>query len=189
VAHDHRRTRSTFCRRSQALDNRAQCRELSAGARANGREIHNLKPLFRVFTPHRSCLDLVRSRYLQGVAPSVLNRRLPSPSVKSVGSAVVFTSGSGAAERESCIGGKPWRLAHFITADGKGVLFQQITGYNPPRWPDPAYPQQAHLDILVDELDTGEARALQLGASRLSGGGKTFRVFADRAGHSFCLTV
>jgi catechol 2,3-dioxygenase-like lactoylglutathione lyase family enzyme len=77
----------------------------------------------------------------------------------------------------------------FITADGKSMLFQQVTGYNPPRWPDPAYPQQAHLDIIVDDLDTGEARALQLGASRLSGGGKTFRVFADPAGHPFCLTV
>ncbi len=41
----------------------------------------------------------------------------------------------------------------FITGDGKSVLFQQITGYNPPRWPDPAYPQQAHLDIIVDDLD------------------------------------
>ena len=77
----------------------------------------------------------------------------------------------------------------FITGDGKSVLFQQVTGYNPPRWPDPAYPQQAHLDIIVDDLDPGEARALQLGASRLSGGGKTFRVFADPAGHPFCLTV
>jgi len=77
----------------------------------------------------------------------------------------------------------------FITGDGKSVLFQQVTGYNPPRWPDPAYPQQAHLDIIVDDLDAGEARALQLGASRLSGGGKTFRVFADPAGHPFCLTV
>jgi catechol 2,3-dioxygenase-like lactoylglutathione lyase family enzyme len=77
----------------------------------------------------------------------------------------------------------------FITGDGKSVLFQQVTGYNPPRWPDPAYPQQAHLDIIVDDLDSGEARALQLGASRLSGGGKTFRVLADPAGHPFCLTV
>jgi catechol-2,3-dioxygenase len=77
----------------------------------------------------------------------------------------------------------------FITGDGKSVLFQQVTGYNPPQWPDPAYPQQAHLDIIVDDLDAGEAQALQLGAARLSGGGKTFRVFADPAGHPFCLTV
>jgi catechol 2,3-dioxygenase-like lactoylglutathione lyase family enzyme len=42
----------------------------------------------------------------------------------------------------------------FITADGKSMLFQQVTGYNPPRWPDPAYPQQAHLDIIVDDLES-----------------------------------
>jgi catechol 2,3-dioxygenase-like lactoylglutathione lyase family enzyme len=75
-----------------------------------------------------------------------------------------------------------------IAGAGKTVIFQQVSGYNPPRWPDPAHPQQAHLDILVDDLDAGEARALELGASRLNGGGKTFRVFADQAGHPFCLT-
>jgi catechol 2,3-dioxygenase-like lactoylglutathione lyase family enzyme len=76
----------------------------------------------------------------------------------------------------------------LLTGDGKSVMFQQISEYNPPRWGDPAYPQQAHLDIVVDDLDAGEARALELGASRLAGGGKTFRVFADPAGHPFCLT-
>jgi len=75
----------------------------------------------------------------------------------------------------------------LITGDGKNVMFQQVSGYTPPRWPDPAYPQQAHLDIVVDDMDTGEARALELGASRLPGGGDTFRVFADPAGHPFCL--
>jgi catechol-2,3-dioxygenase len=76
----------------------------------------------------------------------------------------------------------------LIAGDGKSVMFQQVSEYNPPRWPDPAYPQQAHLDISVDDLDAGEARALELGASRLEGGGSTFRVFADPAGHPFCLT-
>jgi predicted enzyme related to lactoylglutathione lyase len=75
----------------------------------------------------------------------------------------------------------------LITGDGKNVMFQQVSGYTPPRWPDPAYPQQAHLDIVVDDMDAGEARALELGASRLPGGGETFRVFADPAGHPFCL--
>jgi catechol-2,3-dioxygenase len=69
------------------------------------------------------------------------------------------------------------------------VMFQQIAEYNPPQWPDPARPQQAHLDILVDDLDAGEERALALGAMRLEGGGHTFRVFADPAGHPFCLTT
>jgi catechol 2,3-dioxygenase-like lactoylglutathione lyase family enzyme len=77
----------------------------------------------------------------------------------------------------------------LIAGAGKSVMFQQIGGYNPPRWPDPAHPQQAHLDVIVDDLDTGEARALELGASRLDGGGESFRVFADPAGHPFCLTA
>jgi catechol 2,3-dioxygenase-like lactoylglutathione lyase family enzyme len=76
----------------------------------------------------------------------------------------------------------------LIAGDGKSVMFQQVSAYSPPRWPDPAHPQQGHLDIVVEDLDTGEARALELGASRLSGGGERFRVFADPAGHPFCLT-
>lgn len=77
----------------------------------------------------------------------------------------------------------------LISGDGKSFMFQQVEGYNPPRWPDPAHPQQAHLDIMMDDLDAGEARGLELGASRLNGGGETFRVFADPAGHPFCLTL
>jgi catechol-2,3-dioxygenase len=77
----------------------------------------------------------------------------------------------------------------LIAGDGKSVMFQQVSEYNPPRWPDPARPQQAHLDIIVSDLDAGEARALELGASRLDAGGTRFRVFADPAGHPFCLTL
>jgi catechol 2,3-dioxygenase-like lactoylglutathione lyase family enzyme len=77
----------------------------------------------------------------------------------------------------------------LIAGGGKNVMFQQVSSYNPPRWPDPAHPQQAHLDIIVDDLDAGEARALELGASRLDGGEEGFRVFADPAGHPFCLTL
>jgi hypothetical protein len=75
-----------------------------------------------------------------------------------------------------------------ITDSHGGYLtFREVSGYNPPRWPDPAYPQQAHLDLLVDDLDASEATALELGASRLSAGGDRFRVFADPAAHPFCL--
>lgn len=76
----------------------------------------------------------------------------------------------------------------LITGDGKNVMFQQVSDYNPPQWPDPAHPQQGHLDIAVDDLDVGEARAIELGASLLPGGEESFRVFADPAGHPFCLT-
>jgi len=75
-----------------------------------------------------------------------------------------------------------------LVADGvQSVMFQQVGDYNPPAWPDPARPQQAHLDIFVDDLDAAEARATELGATRLEGGGERFRVFADPAGHPFCL--
>ncbi len=77
----------------------------------------------------------------------------------------------------------------LVTGGATSVMVQQISGYRAPRWPDPAEPQQAHLDILVDDLDAGEARALAIGATRLNGEGPTFRVFADPAGHPFCLTT
>jgi catechol 2,3-dioxygenase-like lactoylglutathione lyase family enzyme len=77
----------------------------------------------------------------------------------------------------------------LITGGGKSVMFQQVGEYTPPQWPDPAHPQQGHLDIEVADLDAGEARVLELGAKRLDGGGKTFRVFADPIGHPFCLTA
>jgi catechol 2,3-dioxygenase-like lactoylglutathione lyase family enzyme len=77
----------------------------------------------------------------------------------------------------------------LVAGDGRSIMFQQISGYNAPRWPDPAYPQQGHFDIEVDDLDAGETRAVELGASSLGAGGERFRVFADPAGHPFCLTV
>jgi catechol 2,3-dioxygenase-like lactoylglutathione lyase family enzyme len=77
----------------------------------------------------------------------------------------------------------------LIAGAGKSLMFQQVGDYTAPAWPNAERPQQAHLDIIVDDLDSGEARALDLGASRLNGGGKRFRVFADPAGHPFCLTL
>jgi catechol-2,3-dioxygenase len=77
----------------------------------------------------------------------------------------------------------------MITGDGKSLMFQQVAEYTPPRWPDPAAPQQAHLDILVDDLETASARAVALGATRLENPEKHFHVFTDPAGHPFCLTT
>ena len=76
----------------------------------------------------------------------------------------------------------------MLAADGRYVMFQQIgDDYRPPRWPDPAHPQQAHLDLLVRDMDAAETQAVTLGAARLDGGGERFRVLADPAGHPFCL--
>jgi catechol 2,3-dioxygenase-like lactoylglutathione lyase family enzyme len=75
----------------------------------------------------------------------------------------------------------------MLAADGRYVMFQQIgDDYRPPRWPDPAYPQQAHLDLAVRDMDAAEAEAIKLGAARLDAGGEHFRVFTDPAGHPFC---
>ena len=67
------------------------------------------------------------------------------------------------------------------------MLFQQVKDHRAPRWPDPAYPQQLHLDITVEDIDEAEPKALALGATRLPGEGDNWRVYADPAGHPFCL--
>lgn len=67
------------------------------------------------------------------------------------------------------------------------IAFQQIDKYVPPRWPDPDAPQQFHLDLLVDDIDDAESTVLRLAGRRLPGGGEDFRVYADPAGHPFCL--
>ena len=67
------------------------------------------------------------------------------------------------------------------------LAFQRAPDHKPPRWPDPEHPQQYHVDILVDDVDTAEREVLALGATRLPGQGDDFRVYADPAGHPFCL--
>ena len=68
------------------------------------------------------------------------------------------------------------------------LAFQRVTSWIPPRWPDPGYPQQIHLDIRVADADQAEQELLALGATRAPGGPETgFRVFTDPAGHPFCI--
>jgi catechol 2,3-dioxygenase-like lactoylglutathione lyase family enzyme len=33
-----------------------------------------------------------------------------------------------------------------------GIAFQPAPGHRPPTWPDPAIPQQLHLDVMVDDV-------------------------------------
>jgi Glyoxalase-like domain len=55
-------------------------------------------------------------------------------------------------------------------------------------WPDPAYPQQMHLDIRVSDAGQAEQELLALGATRVHRERETsFRVFTDSAGHPFCI--
>ena len=68
------------------------------------------------------------------------------------------------------------------------LAFQRDPDYSPPSWPDPERPQHEHLDIRVDDVEPAEAAVLALGARLLKGeSGTGFRVYADPAGHPFCL--
>jgi catechol-2,3-dioxygenase len=83
---------------------------------------------------------------------------------------------------------------------GMRLSFQLAPEHQPPRWPDPASSMQYHLDIGVDDIDEAEAKVLALGATKLPWGSREevaqglrpdsssgFRVYADPAGHPFCL--
>ncbi|WP_198676457.1 VOC family protein [Kribbella monticola] len=63
-----------------------------------------------------------------------------------------------------------------------GLAFQLAPDHQRPRWPDRERPQQFHVDVMVDDIDTAEPLVLALGAKRLSE-----HVFEDPAGHPFCI--
>ncbi|WP_324274404.1 VOC family protein [Blastococcus brunescens] len=68
------------------------------------------------------------------------------------------------------------------------LAFQRDPDYTPPSWPDPDRPQHEHLDIRVDDVEAAQDAVLRLGARLLRGEqGTGFRVYADPAGHPFCL--
>ncbi|MEU9555373.1 VOC family protein [Streptomyces fumanus] len=73
--------------------------------------------------------------------------------------------------------------------DGRALAFQAAPGFVPPRWPSPEHSQQFHLDLDVPDLDEAEKAVLALGARPLDAEDRTrgFRVYADPAGHPFCL--
>lgn len=73
---------------------------------------------------------------------------------------------------------------------GQCLSFQQVADYSAPTWPTQQVPQQMHLDVVVDDLDAGEAAVLELGATKHEHQpGTSFRVFLDPAGHPFCLCL
>ncbi|MEU4927132.1 VOC family protein [Streptomyces yokosukanensis] len=72
---------------------------------------------------------------------------------------------------------------------GPALAFQRAPGHRPPTWPAPDGSQQFHLDLTVADLDAAEKGVLELGARPLDtqDRARTFRVYADPAGHPFCL--
>lgn len=70
------------------------------------------------------------------------------------------------------------------TGDSWRLAVQHSPDHRPPRWPDPAHPQQLHLDVTVTDV---EAAVLALGATSLGVTDVNRRVYADPAGKPFCL--
>ncbi|MFG2142065.1 VOC family protein [Streptomyces sp. NPDC048650] len=83
--------------------------------------------------------------------------------------------------------GDDWATLH--TSSGLVFAFQRSVDYRPPLWPDPARPQQFHMDFGVADLDQAQEQVLAMVATVLDDGseGRSWRIYADPAGHPFCL--
>ena len=71
------------------------------------------------------------------------------------------------------------------------LAFQETADHRPPTWPTGDTPQQAHIDIDVENLDGAEIAVLRLGAVKADVQPRPdrFRVMIDPAGHPFCLVL
>jgi catechol 2,3-dioxygenase-like lactoylglutathione lyase family enzyme len=87
----------------------------------------------------------------------------------------------------------------LVLTDAQGVrklAFQGVAALPRPTWPEGPYPQMLHLDLTVPtmaDLRAQHARALELGATELydrsADPEEALYVFADPAGHPFCVFV
>jgi predicted enzyme related to lactoylglutathione lyase len=81
---------------------------------------------------------------------------------------------------------------HSVLVDGEWRIGVQLApNHVQPDWPD-GTPQQIHLDLWVEDLDAAHEQAMSLGARLLQPAGDRhaasgFQVYADPAGHPFCL--
>jgi hypothetical protein len=91
--------------------------------------------------------------------------------------------------------GQDWLV--LVDPAGKARLaFQQVERLPPSTWPDDGVPQQLHLDLSVptaEQLVAQHERALSLGArllrDRFDDPVEPLYVYADPAGHPFCIFV
>jgi predicted enzyme related to lactoylglutathione lyase len=81
---------------------------------------------------------------------------------------------------------------HNVVVDGAWTLGIQLAPHHtPPEWPA-GRQQQLHLDLWVDDLAAAHEHALSVGARLLQPAAdataeEQFIVYADPAGHPFCL--
>ena len=92
--------------------------------------------------------------------------------------------------------GEDWLVLRPAGPGQPQLAFQNVGELPRSTWPDPKLPQQLHLDIAVEsrrELDEAHERALGLGAQvlldRTADPEEPLYVFADPAGHPFCIFV
>jgi hypothetical protein len=82
-----------------------------------------------------------------------------------------------------------------MVMDGDGIPrigIQLAPDHVPPDWPDGEPSQQVHLDLWVDDLAAAHAEVMALGADLLQAAPdldaeEGWQVYADPAGHPFCL--
>jgi len=91
--------------------------------------------------------------------------------------------------------GRDWLVLRDV-AGRPQLAFQQVDELAEATWPRSDVPQQLHLDLTVptaDELLRQHERALALGArllyDRFDDPEEPLRVYADPAGHPFCVFV
>ena len=79
-----------------------------------------------------------------------------------------------------------------VVWDGPRIATQLAPGHSSPDWPRGQ--QQAHIDFVVDDISAAHERVLALGGAALDPvepprpkPERGFRVYADPAGHPFCL--
>ena len=84
----------------------------------------------------------------------------------------------------------------LVDPEGRRLAFQQVERLERTTWPSPDVPMQLHLDLTVpsvEELERQRERALALGAEllldRSDDEEEPLYVFADLAGHPFCIFV
>lgn len=84
-----------------------------------------------------------------------------------------------------------WHMV--MDADGVPRIGVQLApDHVPPTWPDGTVPQQVHLDIWVDDVSRAHEEVMALGATLLQFSDtpdavEGWHVYADPAGHPFCL--
>ena len=81
---------------------------------------------------------------------------------------------------------------HTVMVDGKpAVAVQLAPDHVAPDWPKNTTPQQMHLDVFVDDVGAAHDEVMALGAMVLEdrdfGTRSGYQVYADPAGHPFCL--